>query len=522
MEMQPAATVRAPEGMVCAVDHLAASAGLSMLRAGGTAADAAVATSAVLAVTTQHMCGMGGDLLAVVVPPDSDPIALNSSGRAGSGADSERLRAEGRRTMPFKDDIRSVTVPGCVDGWLALHERFGALPVSEVLRPALGYATNGFPASPTLAQSIFQVAHLPEAADYTSHGPVRPGTMIRRPGVARALLSIMDGGRQAFYEGEFGSGLLELGAGEFVPDDLARPLADWVPALDAPAWGRRVWTVPPNSQGYLTLAAAAIASELDLPTDPDDPQWAHLLIEAARQASYDRIAVLHEGADGHALVNTARRRAKIDSGRAAVLPGVYGGGGTIALCAVDRSRCGVCVVQSNASGWGAHLAVPGVRIFLHNRGMGFSLEAGHPAEYLPGRRPPHTLSPTAVTTPTGSLSAVVGTMGGDGQTQILLQILARWLVCGQSPGPAVAAGRWVLAGGDTGFDTWRDARSARVVLEGHSPPEWRDGLTRLGHVCQEDVAFSHTFGHAHLISVEDDHLAGATDPRPRFGAAVGF
>ena len=217
--------------------------------------------------------------------------------------------------MPFKDDIRSVTVPGCVDGWLALHERFGALPVSEVLRPALGYATNGFPASPTLAQSIFQVAHLPEAADYTSHGPVRPGTMIRRPGVARALLSIMDGGRQAFYEGEFGSGLLELGAGEFVPDDLARPLADWVPALDAPAWGRRVWTVPPNSQGYLTLAAAAIASELDLPTDPDDPQWAHLLVETWRARHHRPRAVVRIPVPGR-LSAALRSGANTAPGRA--------------------------------------------------------------------------------------------------------------------------------------------------------------------------------------------------------------
>src|ERR1700687_1164740 len=117
LTVQPTSTCRAPHGMVCAVDHLAAQAGLSMLRLGGSAADAAVATSAVLAVTTQHMCGMGGDLLAVVIAPGQPPLALNASGRAGSGADPDRLRADGHTVMPFRGDIRSVTIPGCVDGW---------------------------------------------------------------------------------------------------------------------------------------------------------------------------------------------------------------------------------------------------------------------------------------------------------------------------------------------------------------------------------------------------------------------
>jgi gamma-glutamyltranspeptidase/glutathione hydrolase len=133
--------------MVCSVDHLATQAGVAMLRAGGTAVDAAVATSAVLSVTSPHLCGMGGDLMAVVVVPGIDPVAMNASGRAGSGADAQRLRAEGHSVMPMRGDIRSVTVPGCVDGWLALHERFGRLPLAEVLAPAQSYSLNGFPAS---------------------------------------------------------------------------------------------------------------------------------------------------------------------------------------------------------------------------------------------------------------------------------------------------------------------------------------------------------------------------------------
>ena len=181
-----------------------------MLLSGGTAGDAAVATSAVLAVTTQHLCGMGGDLLAVVAPPGESPLALNASGRAGSGADPERLRAEGHRVMPARGDIRSVTVPGCVDGWLALHQRFGRLPMEKVLGPARQYATEGFPASPTLVGAIPEVAGLPDAADFVVRGPLRPGRIIRRPGVARALSAIADSGRHGFYEGEFGERLLRL------------------------------------------------------------------------------------------------------------------------------------------------------------------------------------------------------------------------------------------------------------------------------------------------------------------------
>src|SRR5688572_13044038 len=137
--LAPFVTRYAPNGMVCAVDHLAAGAGVAMLRAGGSAADAAVAASAVLAVTTQHMCGMGGDLFALVHTGDGPPYALNASGRAGSGADPDRLRAEGNTTMPFLGDIRSVPVPGCVDGWVALHGNFGRLPLAQVLEPARRY-----------------------------------------------------------------------------------------------------------------------------------------------------------------------------------------------------------------------------------------------------------------------------------------------------------------------------------------------------------------------------------------------
>lgn len=523
----PFVTTYARHGMVCAVDHLAASAGVESLRRGGSAADAAVATSAVLAVTTQHMCGMGGDLFAVVhLDGDGNgPAALVSSGRAGSGADPDRLRAEGHATMPFRGDIRAVPVPGCVDGWLALHERFGRLPLADVLAPAHSYATDGFPASLTLAAATDQVDRL---AHHDFHG-IRPGALVRRRGVARALDDIVAHGRAGFYEGAFGEGLLALGAGEYTPDDLARPQSEWVESLALDAWGRRLWTVPPPSQGYLTLAGAWIADGLPLPDDPDDPQWAHLLIEAARQAAFDRIDVLHEHADGPALLDLARlapRRHAVDADHAAVLGDRYTTGGTIHLCAVDGDRMGVSLIQSNAAGFGAHIVEPTTGIFLQNRGIGFSLVAGHPAEYGPRRRPPHTLSPALVTSTDNRLRTVIGTMGGDGQPQVLLQLLARLLHSGQSPATAVAAGRWTLEGphrrGGGGFDTWAAGGAVAVRLEGNAPSAWADGLRSRGHVVDTTEPFSHAFGHAHVVHVADDHLAGASDPRARGGAAVAW
>jgi gamma-glutamyltranspeptidase/glutathione hydrolase len=513
--------------MVCAIDHLAAHAGLEMLRAGGSAADAAVATSAVLAVTSQHLCGLGGDLLAMVAPPGTDPIALNSSGRAGSGADPERLRAAGNVVMPFRDDISVVTVPGCVDGWLALHERFGELALADVLEPARRYAEEGFPASPTLVTAFDLVQHLPDAADYLEAGPLRPGTIIRRPGVARTLAAIARGGRAAFYGGEFGAGLIEVGGGQFSPEDLATPLANWTEPLAADAFGARLWTVPPNSSGYLTLAGAAIADGMAFPADHDDAQAAYLLVEAARQAGQDRLAVLYEGADVAWLLDPdeiARRRSGIDPAKAAVLGDGYRPGGTIALVAVDQNRLGISILQSNASGFGSHIIEPRTRIFLHNRGIGFSLEPGHPGEYGPGRRPASTLCPTVVTAPDGTLRGVLGTMGGDSQPQILLQLLHRWLVGGDEPGDALAAGRWTLldpTGGGT-FDTWNHRGHVSVTIEANAPASWARGLRARGHEVLDAEPYSGGFGHAHLIAVEDETLAGGTDPRPRFGAVAAY
>lgn len=523
------ATRFAPNGMVCSVDHLASEAGVAVLRAGGSAADAAIAASAVLAVTSPHLCGMGGDLFALVHDASigGPPAALNASGRAGTGADLDRLRTEGHTTMPFHDDLRSAPVPGCVDGWLALHDRFGRLPLDDVLDAAIDYASHGFPASPLLAAAVLLLDGVTGADDLTATAPLRSGGLVFRPGVAEALTAIVEDGRAGFYEGTFGEGLLALGAGEYAADDLATPLADWVEPLWIRAWGVDLWTIPPNSQGYLTLLGAGIAEGLALPDDPNDPQWAHLLVEAARAAGHDRPAVLHEGADVRPLLEPAeveRRRRLVDPDRRNdALASLTADGGTMHLCAGDADGTAVSLIQSNASGFGSLVFEPATGIGLHNRGIGFSVDPAHPAAYGPRRRPPHTLSPAMVTAPDGSLRAAIGTMGGDSQPQILLQLLCRWLRHDQSPGRAVASPRWVLTG-STGFDTWTVAGGPRVRLEPGVPERWPEELRRRGHdVVVATPAESHGFGHAHLLArTAAGTWAGAADPRSQVGAATGW
>lgn len=520
--LAPFPTRRARNGMVTTIDHVASAAGLKMLLDGGSAADAAVAANAVLAVTAQYMCGMGGDLFALVHLPGREgaPLALNASGRSGSGADPDRLRAEGHTHMPASGDIRAVPVPGCVDGWLALHARLGRLELSAVLEPARLLADEGFAATPGMAAAASRVAAAPGGEDYREAGELRAGTVIRRPGVARALAAIASQGREGWYGGEFGENLLELGDGEYVEADLAQPLVDWVDPLGLDVWGHRLWTIPPNSQGYLTLASSWIASGLDL-GEPDDPGWAHLLIEACRQAGWDREQVLHEDAVGGDLVSPERllpRREAVDPDRAAGLGWPEAVPGTTSLCAIDSDGLGVSLIQSNAAGFGSGLVVPGVRVFLQNRGVGFSLVPGHPAEYGPGRRPPHTLAPLLVTRPDGSLRLLANTMGGDSQPQVLTQLLARHIAAGRGVAETMAAGRWRLrsAGPNfSGFDTWRAGGAETIVeIEGHAPASWDRGLGQRGHRVARLPAFDGGFGHSELVAVEDNgNYAGAADPR---------
>ena len=536
-------------GMVAAADQLAAAAGLGMLDQGGSAADAAVATGAAMAVVGPHLCGLGGDVLAMVAPPGSPPEALLSVGRAGAGSDPARLRRDGLETMPVRGDIRSVQVPGAVDGWLALHERYGRLPLPDVLAPAIELAEEGFPASIMLALASHLVHDLPGAGELCPDGPLAIGQTVRLPGIARTLGAIARHGRDGFYEGEFGRGLLDLGHGHFAPTDFATSAAAWSTPLRASAWGHELWTVPPPSQGYLTLAGAVVAQAAGLGSDPDDPQWAHLLVETWRAVGHDRPAMLFDGADGDALLHPERLAAAASrvhatdvappdvapaggtgAGTAPRPPTVdvprLGDGDTTHLCAQDADGLGVSLTQSNALDFGSHLVEPATGVFLHNRGVGFSLVPGHPAELTPGRRPPHTLSPMLVTDTGGALTHLVGAMGGDAQPQIILQLLARLLLAGHDPATAITAPRLTLDAPSAGpFRLWW-GEDLTVLVEADAPPAWRAGLTGHGHRVRTIGAFDPVaVGCAQIIQTERDgtgawRLVGASDPRSPAGAAL--
>ena len=525
----PLTSARAPGAMVASADQLATQAGMAVFAIGGNAVDAAIATNAAIAVTAPHLCGMGGDLFALVHTGKRDGgrevVALNATGKAGAGSDAAALRAEGRTEMPFRHDIRSVTVPGCVDGWAQLHEHFARLPMADLLAPAIQLAEGGFPASPLLVASLGLAdeparENLRELVEQARH----PGDRVRRPGAACALRAIAEQGRDGFYRGEFGEGLRRLGNGLFSDNDLAKPAAIWTESMCQHAFGTTIHSMPPNSQGYLLLGAAGLADQLDLPADPDDPRWAHLLIEAATAAGHDRPRVLHQDANGAALVEQIiGRLATIDCERASRKPVPTVDGDTTYLCTVDNERMGVSLIQSNASGFGSWLVEPNTQINLHNRGLGFSIEAGHRAELGPGRRPPHTLTPALATNDDGTLAAVFGTMGGDAQPQILLQVAARLFLHRQSPAVAINAGRWALRGPTTGFDTWGTRGGPHVIVEGQAPAVWSSGLRACGHEVDVTPPYDSGYGHAHAIVVnESDLLVGAADPRARIGSVAGL
>jgi len=507
------------QGVVCSVDPHVSGIGREVLANGGNAVDAAIAAGAALTVVAPHLCGLGGDLFALVhVPGEAEPAYLNASGRAGSGADPEGLRAEGHRAMPFRGDVRSTTVPGCVDGWFALHERYGTRPMDELLAPAIALASGGWPATAMLAKAGNTVAGVAGAEDLVG---LDAGGTVRRERTAGALRAAAEGGRDGFYLGDFGQGLIELGKGLFSEADLAASQADWEAPLSVEAFGHRVWSAAPNSQGYLLLLALSIADRLELPVDAGDPLWAHYLVEASRQAGYDRPERLFEGADVADLLAAAgERAARISADRKAEVPVRQSAGGTTYMAVLDGNGMGVSYIQSNAAGFGTWLFEPRTGIGLQNRGTGFSLEPGHPAEFGPGKRPPHTLVPALVTRADGSLRLVAGSMGGDSQPQIVAQLIARVLHSGESVEAAVGAPRWRLHPGETGFGTWDGPYEIDVELEGGSPEAWAGGLRERGFAVADAEAGS-GFGHAHLIEIDEGgHAEGAADPRAETGTVA--
>jgi gamma-glutamyltranspeptidase/glutathione hydrolase len=472
---------------------------------GGNAVDAAIAANAVQGVVAPETCGIGGDLFALVHSDgEASPAALNASGRAGSGADPAALRSAGHTTIPPFDPA-TVTIPGCVDGWSTLSARFGTMPLADVLEPAIEHAERGFTASAEFTRAVTRRAEqlAPQAPEF--YPP--KGAVVRRCALAATLRQIAEGGRSSFYNGPAGNAIARA-VPSISMSDLTVEQAEWVRPISADVFGRTGWTIPPNSQGYLTLASSWVFSETHPPADPDDPDYVHLQIEAYRSVVWERDELVSDPrrsplpADHLLTPDRLRDRvAQIDRLRAGTWPRPGPApGGTAYFCFVDRNGMAVSLIQSNYMGMGSGIAAQGAGFFLQNRGAGFNLIEGHPNELVPGARPLHTLSPTLWTSD-GALDTVLGTRGGAYQPQLLLQVASASFLTGDEPEAALRRPRWVLEGD-------------RIRVESRMPDGIVAELSRRGHGVTLAEDFESGWGPVSMIRVAaDGSRRAAADPR---------
>ena len=486
---------------------------------GGNAVDGAMAANAVLGVVLPDTCGPGGDLFAIVHRPgDSEPIALNASGRAGSGATASTLRSRGLSEIPPRSRW-TVTVPGCVDGWQTLHEREGSKSLPEVLAPAIDLADNGFPVSLELAESLHRLQDVigeePSAEPLYPGGlPPQQGARLRRRKLAETLTAIASNGREAFYDGPVGRAITTATGGLIDRGDLQRDQAEWVRPISIDVFGRTGWTIPPNSQAYLTLATLWMFEQLAPAQQPGSIEYQHALIEAYRAVAWERDDFVCEPSfapePADSLVATRRltdRMRSIDLRKTARWPSPRPApGGTAFLCTKDAAGIGVALIQSNFHGIGSGISAGDTGVFLQDRGAGFNLIEGHPNEMQPGKRPLHTLSPTLWTTDDGRLAAVIGTRGGQYQPQILAQVIADLFFAGMPPLDAQAAPRWLV-------DGWNGGERHVVRLEGEFPPGVAPGLADRGHDVVVEPAHQTGWGPVSIVTAEGGEVVGSADPR---------
>jgi gamma-glutamyltranspeptidase/glutathione hydrolase len=503
---------------------LASESALAVVAAGGTAVDAAIAADATLSVVAPDTCGPGGDLFAIVHQPGEDqPAVLNASGRAGSRASASTLRANGLVDIPPQSRW-SITVPGCVDGWEALVGRFSNLTLADDLRPAIDVAREGFPASTELAASLdglHEVIGEQPSAKYLYPDGIAPtaGSTVRRPALAETLEAVSAGGRDAFFLGDVGAGIMEATSGVVVREDLERIQAEWVAPASISVFGLTAWTVPPNSQGWLTLAALGIFEMLDPPRDPADPDYQHALIEAYRSVACERADVTSDPDTApfspEQLLDRARlsTRARTFSRKRAQSwpPMSPAPGGTAYLTTRDHDGMVVSFIQSNFWGVGSGLSAGATGVWLHNRGAGFDLRPRHPNELTPGRRPLHTLAPT-LWTEGRHVRLALGTRGGDYQPQLLVQLAANQLWAGLEPDDAQQWPRWTI-------DEIASQEPPIVRYESRYTHSTIDGLGHKGHRLEPASPWESGWGPVSTITVEDT-VRGSADPRLSTSAAL--
>ena len=537
----PVLLARGSRGAVVAPHHLATAAGLGVLRAGGSAVDAAIATNAVLAVVAPEACGLGGDAFWLIWDAAAGrQLALNGSGRAAAALDAASLRARGLERLPKRGPL-TITVPGAVRSWSDAHRRFGRVSRQAILAPAIELAAGGFPAWDGFIESVEVTDSIVAAtlggesgwaAVYRPHGrPWRPGERVRLPALAATLERLALAGFDDLYEGELAErqarGLAAAGS-PITLADLRDHTSTWGNPIGTDYRGVRVTTHPPNSQGLVALEILAMLERFE-PPPPGlfaggrgaDAPWIHLGIEASKLAMADRDAFITDPEfrpipvdrllDPAYIADLVRR---IDPARAAPAPASRQprGGGTIYLAAVDGDGVAVSLIESNYMGFGSGVVDPATGIAYQNRGSYFSLEPDHPNVLEPRKRTLHTLMPGMLLRD-GRPWVVAGSMGGDAQPQIYAQLVSALVDGRVDVATGVAAPRWFVEPEDHFMPP------LAVRAEPRFRPGVLEALEAMGHPVTRTAPFTGELGHCHAIELVDGGpaeggtLAAATDPR---------
>jgi gamma-glutamyltranspeptidase / glutathione hydrolase len=539
----PAFLARGSHAAVVAPHHLATAAGLGILRAGGTAVDAAIATNAVLAVVDNYACGIGGDAFWLIWDArEARQTGLNGSGRSAAQASAAALRTRGLGTVPHRGGL-SITVPGAVRSWGDAHDRFGRLPRSALLAPAIELARDGFAADEAFCRAteisavVFGRELGPDAAGW--HAVYRPedrpwrlGERVRLPALGRTLDRIASEGWAEPYEGETAerqAAVLAAAGSAIDAGDLRAHASTWTEPIATDYRGVRVTGHPPNSSGFVALELLNILETFEPPAgDPASAaglagrvRWVHLGIEASKLAMADRDAHLtdpeHHPAPLARLLDKGYARelaARIDPGRATEPPAarVPRGGGTIWLGVVDQEGNAVSLIQSNYAGFGSGIVDPLTGIAYQNRGSYFTLDAGDPNVLAPSKRTLHTLMP-AMLFRDGRPWVIVGSMGGDAQPQVHAQVVSALVDDDLDVASAVASPRWFVEPAE------HYAPPDTVRIEPRFGAPFLTGLAALGHPVVAVEPFDGALGHCHAIEVvaggpaAGGSLAAATDPR---------
>lgn len=497
--------------MIAASHPLAVRTGLEVLEEGGSAADSAIAASAVLCVVDPRSTGLGGDAFALYWEAGAAvPQALGAAGVAPAGMTIEALRAEGFSEIPQAGPW-TVTVPGAVAGWGALHERYGRLAWERLLRPAIEIAQKGFEVTPMVAEEWAMTrtkleSNAESARVFLPAGAApEAGSWFSVPELGRSLEIVSHGGVDAFYRGELARAIdhaIEEVGGPLRAEDLAAwEGPEWVAPIAARYRSTTVFEHPPPGHGLITLQALALYAGLSI---EGEVAQEHAGIEAMKLAFADAAAFVAdprvERVPVEALLDDAyveRRRAEIDMGRAKAAVAGHPGD-TIYLCVVDGEGSACSFIQSLYDGFGSGITVPGTGIVLQNRGNNFSMDPRHPNRVEPGKRPYHTIMPAMLGDDegfTGCLGIVGGFQQPQGQFQIIRDVVDR----GMDPQEAVSAPRWRYLGG------------VRVGLEAAFDAAVVEGLRERGHEVSELGRFH--AGGAQMIIRRAGRYVGGSDPR---------